>query len=153
MRRAVLIGCGAALVALALCACDLFRDSSTNVVVTQGQGQTGTSASPSPSPSTGVCPPVVSVNAHVIGSSVVAVGSQVTLDATPVRSGPALDPAAEKACNEAAGVAWSAPQFPCKLLTGDGPFNPIMTSESVGVCSSAPTVQGITGPDVTVEFR
>jgi len=154
MRRTLLIGWAAAMVA-AFCACDFLRDSSTNIVLTQGQGQSGTSASPTPGPSLppGVCPPVRAVNASVVdGSSVVAVGTQVTLDATPVRD-IALDPAAETQCNLAAGATWSAPDFPCKLLTGAGPFNPLLTSEVPAVCTTAPSVQGIVGPDVSVEFR
>lgn len=146
----------AALMALPfLYACNPFSDQSTNVDIDINNGQTqgGTEASPSP----GVpqsCPDVVSVNTSVIGGGTVfPVGTQVTIDATPVRSGAELSPEAAKACNLQAGVAWSAPQAPCQLLTGNGPFNPLLYRNSVGECESTPTVQGVEGQAVVVTFQ
>ena len=150
MRKILLVGWAVAMVA-AFCACDMFGDRSTNVIVTQGQGQgTGT---PSPSPQLpGVCPPVVGLNAHALDSGVQPAGTVVTLDATP-QFAFELSPEEHKRCSLLAGITWTQPAAPCSLSSGNGPFNPLMTRDTAGTCSTTPTCAGIQGPEVLVTFQ
>ena len=150
--RTLYLAALAAVASLAMSGCffDTIVGPSTNVY--QNQGQSGGSPSASPSPSA-LCPPVTGVNDSIVGGQgVVPVGTVVRLDASPVFAF-ALAEDEAKRCAGLATVTWSDPGGPCVKSSTATQYDVTLTRDSPGSCTSAPTVNNITGADITVAFQ
>lgn len=107
-------------------------------------GQGGTSGGTGGSGSNGPCLPVARVGVKLHGStdtraSSAAVGTAVTLDATPKDQADNIRP---DACNTASPISWGV-AGPCTILDGSS-YTPNIKGNAPGVCYVSATVGGIT---------